>query len=88
MGHCIPGGASVTFHYTAFMQYNDEPFDSTVLRGHPERKILDAGEIFPGLNIAIKTMRTGEKSRFLIQPQYAFGEVRHIFCILLLPLYL
>lgn len=79
MGDGIPDGACVTFHYTAFLEHNDEPFDSTVLRGHPERKLLDAGEMLPGLNIAIKTMRLGETSRFLIQPQYAFGEVRYGF---------
>lgn len=77
VGHCIPDGASVTFHYTAFLEHNDEPFDSSVLRGQPERKLLDAGEIILGLNVAIKTMRRGEKSLFLIQPQYAFGKVRH-----------
>lgn len=75
VGHCIPDGASVTFHYSAFLEYSDEPFDSTMLREQPERKLLDAGEMIPGLNVAIKTMRRGEKSRFLIQPQYAFGEV-------------
>lgn len=79
VGHCIPDGASVTFHYSAFLEYSDEPFDSTMLREQPERKLLDAGEMLPGLNIAIKTMRRGEKSRFLIQPQYAFGEVRYLY---------
>ena len=76
VGDNIPDGASVTFHYTGFLEHNDEPFDSTVLRGRPERKLLDAGQILPGLNIAIKTMRRGETSRFLIWPQYAFGKVR------------
>ncbi|KAG0712063.1 Inactive peptidyl-prolyl cis-trans isomerase FKBP6 [Chionoecetes opilio] len=75
VGDTIPDGASVTFHYSAFLEHNDEPFDSTVLRGHPERRLLDNGEILPGLNIAIKTMRRGETSRFLILPQYAFGQV-------------
>ena len=76
VGDTIPDGASVAFHYNGFLEHNDEPFDSTALRGRPERRLLDNGEILLGLNIAIKTMRHGEKSRFLIWPQYAFGKVR------------
>ncbi|KAK8391066.1 hypothetical protein O3P69_017012 [Scylla paramamosain] len=74
VGESIPDGASVTFHYNAFLEHNDEPFDSTLLRGRPERKLLDDGGLLPGLNLAIKTMRCSETSRFLIWPQYAFGE--------------
>lgn len=74
VGEAIPDRASVTFHYNAFLEHSDEPFDSTLLRGRPERKLLDDGELLPGLNLAIKTMRCGETSRFLIWPQYAFGK--------------
>ncbi|MPC38381.1 Inactive peptidyl-prolyl cis-trans isomerase FKBP6 [Portunus trituberculatus] len=74
VGEAIPERASVTFHYTAFLEHNDEPFDSSLLRGFPDRKLLDVGELLPGLNLAIKTMRCGETSRFLIWPHYAFGK--------------
>ncbi|XP_068240501.1 inactive peptidyl-prolyl cis-trans isomerase FKBP6 isoform X2 [Palaemon carinicauda] len=75
VGSDIPSGAFVTFHYSAFLEYCDEPFDSTHLRNKPERKALDGPELLPGLNIALKTMRKNETSRFLIKSQYAFGKL-------------
>ena len=35
---------------------------------------LSLDEILPGLSIGIMTMRKGEKSRFLLSPQYAFKQ--------------
>jgi len=32
------------------------------------------GEMIEGVDIALVTMRKGEFSRFLIKPDYAFGE--------------
>ncbi|XP_042211191.1 inactive peptidyl-prolyl cis-trans isomerase FKBP6-like [Homarus americanus] len=75
IGGGIPSGAAVTFHYSAYLQYCDEPFDSSYLRMKPEKQILDFRGLLPGLNVAIKTMRKNEKARFLISPEYAFGEM-------------
>lgn len=76
IGGDIPSKASVTFHYSAYLQFIDEPFDSSFLRNKPEKKVVDSGNMLPGLNIAIKTMRKNETARFLVKSQYAFGEVR------------
>lgn len=75
IGGDIPSRAYVTFHYSAYLQYSDEPFDSSWLRGKPEKKKLDFGELLPGLNIAIKTMRKDETARFLVKSSYAFGKL-------------
>ncbi|XP_071538446.1 inactive peptidyl-prolyl cis-trans isomerase FKBP6 [Panulirus ornatus] len=75
IGGGIPSKASVTFHYNCYIQFVDEPFDSSFLRNKPEKKVVDSGDMLPGLNIAIKTMRKNETSRFLIRSQYAFKEV-------------
>lgn len=75
IGGDIPSEAVVIFHYSAFLEYSDEPFDSTHLRNKPERKRLDGSGLLPGVNIALKTMRKNETSRFLIKPHYAFGKM-------------
>ncbi|KAK7075718.1 Inactive peptidyl-prolyl cis-trans isomerase fkbp6, partial [Halocaridina rubra] len=72
-GGDIPKSATITFHYNAFLEDTDEPFDSTYLRNKPEKKRLD--ECLPGLAIALETMRIGETSRFLVKPRYAYGEI-------------
>nr|XP_045617505.1 inactive peptidyl-prolyl cis-trans isomerase FKBP6-like isoform X2 [Procambarus clarkii] len=74
IGGDIPSGASVTFHYSSYLQYCDEPFDSTYLRNKPEKKIVDSGQLLAGLNIAIKSMRKNETARFLVKPEYAYGK--------------
>lgn len=73
-GH-IPDNSTIIFHYSAFLEYLDEPFDSSYLRKKPEKNKVDSGSIIPGLNVAIKTMRKRETARFLIRPQYAYGKV-------------
>ena len=71
----VPNMASVTLHYSLFLEDQDEPFDSSITRGRSERFKLDDGQLIPGLEIAIKTMRMHEKSEFLIEPRYAYGEM-------------
>lgn len=73
-GH-IPDNSTIIFHYSAFLEYLDEPFDSSYLRKKPEKNKVDSGSIIPGLNVAIKTMRKRETARFLIRPQYAYGKL-------------
>ncbi|XP_037529756.1 inactive peptidyl-prolyl cis-trans isomerase FKBP6 [Rhipicephalus sanguineus] len=73
-GPMVPPGSGVCFHYNAYLEMADEPFDSTRLRGHPFRCLLD-DMIIPGLSLAVATMRKGEIARFLVAPQYAFGRM-------------
>lgn len=70
----VPDGATVTVHYSQALEGQDEPFDSSVLRGRPERYKLDEGRLIQGLEIGIKTMKTNEKSQFLIDYTYAYGH--------------
>ena len=44
------------------------------LRNEVTRFHLGQGEVIEGWDVAVSTMRTGELSRFLISPEYAFGE--------------
>ena len=70
------------FKYISFLEYGERPVDSTYLRNVVEKVFLpenpsdsDDLEIIPGLYFALKSMRKGEKSIFLISPNYAFGEL-------------
>ena len=52
------------------------PFDTSYLRSHnPNRVQLGTGSVYPGFEIAVSSMRKGEKSQFLVQPEYAFGKM-------------
>ena len=69
----VPDRGSVTVHYCLFLEGDDTPFDSTRLRGQPERFVLDAGLVLRGLEVAIKSMKRKEKANFIFGPAYAYG---------------
>ena len=70
-----PDSSTVTVHYSLYLENQDEPYDSTVLRGRAERFKLDSGGVLPGVGCAIKSMSKREKAEFLIQPEYAFKSM-------------
>ena len=70
----VPSRATITIHYSLYLEGQDEPYDSSILRGKCERYILDDGQLLPGLEIAIKSMKKKEHSEFLISSAYGFGE--------------
>jgi FK506-binding protein 6 len=61
-------------HYNAYLEYNDEPYDSSRLRNQPEQLKLGQGGLL-GFEIAVSSMKRSEISRFLIKPDYAFGRI-------------
>ena len=71
----VPERAAVTIHYSCCVEDFDEPYDSTYMRGRPEKHRIGSGHLLPGLEIAISSMKKEEKSEFLIDPQEAFGEM-------------
>jgi len=73
-GCIVPENAVVTVHYNAYVEYDDEPYDSTWLRGYPLVCDLCQGFI-PGLCVGIASMKKGETSRFLIHPDMAFRKM-------------
>ncbi|KAL0269115.1 UNVERIFIED_CONTAM: hypothetical protein PYX00_006950 [Menopon gallinae] len=64
----------VTVDYSFYKEHDQESFDSTYLRGKPARLCLSIGEIIPGLELAIRSMKRNENSRFLIKWEAAFGR--------------
>ncbi|KAJ9579704.1 hypothetical protein L9F63_004630 [Diploptera punctata] len=73
-GSVVPEGAYVIVHYNAYIEYGDEPYDSTWLRGNPKKFRLNRNHVIPGLDVAVSTMKKGEHSRFLIHPDMGFGK--------------
>ncbi|CAH3148927.1 unnamed protein product, partial [Porites evermanni] len=72
-GPVVPKGATVRWHSNGYVEFDDEPFDSTRLRNRPYVTKID--EIVPGISVGISTMRKGELARFLLTPYYGFREL-------------
>ena len=71
----VPEKGSVTIHYSLSIEGQDEPFDSTYLRGKCERHRLDDNRLIFGLDLAVRSMKNHEKAEFIIEPKYAFGDM-------------
>ncbi|XP_039299830.1 inactive peptidyl-prolyl cis-trans isomerase FKBP6-like [Nilaparvata lugens] len=77
MGEMISNAGVVYYHYSAYVNLQEEPFDNSYLRRHrrPERLVLGKGEVLIGVELALKTMKKGEVSQFIVEPEYAFGKL-------------
>ncbi|MGQ9847578.1 MAG: FKBP-type peptidyl-prolyl cis-trans isomerase [Bacteroidales bacterium] len=66
-------GKTVKVHYTGYFEDN-KMFDSSVERGTPFEFKLGTGMVIKGWDEGIELMHVGEKVRFLIPYQLAYGE--------------
>lgn len=73
VGEVVPEESMVTVHYMGFLEYADEPFDSTYLRQNRQKVRLNRGQLLLGLDLAISTMKKHEIAQFIIHPDYAYG---------------
>ncbi|XP_068433157.1 inactive peptidyl-prolyl cis-trans isomerase FKBP6-like [Clinocottus analis] len=74
-GPPVPENASVLIHYSGFLEYSDRPFETTTHLKYPRMMKLGRDVTLAGLEMGLLTMRKGEFSRFLFQPQYAYGDM-------------
>ncbi|KAI5608331.1 peptidyl-prolyl cis-trans isomerase FKBP6 [Silurus asotus] len=74
-GPLVPRDASVSIHFSGFLEYSDQPFESTRSFKFPKMMKLGKDMTVWGLDIGLRTMKRGEFSRFLVQPRYAYGEM-------------
>lgn len=74
-GPPVPENASVIMHYSGFLEYSDQPFETTLNVKHPRIMKLGRDVTLAGLELGLLTMQKGEFSRFLLQPQYAYGNM-------------
>jgi peptidylprolyl isomerase len=66
-------GQTVVVHYTGWLQQNDQQFDSSLDRGKPFRFVLGKGEVIPGWDEGVATMKTGGKRKLIIPGALAYG---------------
>lgn len=69
----LPKNARVTIDYNAYFENEIQTYDSTYMRGKPLSFILGGGEILEGVEQAVKTMKKGEESQFLISYNILYG---------------
>ncbi|RWS24593.1 inactive peptidyl-prolyl cis-trans isomerase FKBP6-like protein [Leptotrombidium deliense] len=79
VGLTITDGVTVSYHCEAFLEGQDEPFDSTILRERPYLHRLrsddDYSTLIPGLFFAMKTMKRLEVAQIIVSPAYAYGSL-------------
>ncbi|KAE8752448.1 hypothetical protein FOCC_FOCC000919 [Frankliniella occidentalis] len=75
IGEIISPNALVRLHYEGYMEFNEVPFDSTLLRGQSAEFVLGCSGMIPGLDMGVATMRSREKAEFILQPSVAFGAI-------------
>lgn len=65
----------VYYHYSSYLDMEPSPFDSSSLRSDTlVRSQIGVDSMYSGFQICILSMKLGEKSRFLVDPDYAFGK--------------
>lgn len=71
----IKGKCSVTCHYNAYFEKAQCAFDSTTLSDRPKKFITSNGEVSPGFEYAVMSMKRGEESQFFIPYTMYYGEL-------------
>lgn len=66
-------GDTVTVHYTGWLT-DGTKFDSSVDRDEPFVFVLGQGQVIRGWDEGVATMKIGDKTRFTIPPDKAYGR--------------
>jgi len=67
-------GDTVSVSYTGWLSSDGTKFDSSLESGTPFEFKLGAGEVIPGWDEGVATMRVGGKRRLIIPAELAYGE--------------
>ncbi|AJE03729.1 FKBP-type peptidyl-prolyl cis-trans isomerase [Geobacter pickeringii] len=65
-------GKPVKVHYTGWLE-NGTKFDSSVDRGEPFIFTIGAGEVIPGWDEGVMSMKVGGKRKLVVPPQLGYG---------------
>jgi FKBP-type peptidyl-prolyl cis-trans isomerase len=72
-GQAPKAGQTVVVHYVGIFP-TGKKFDSSRDRSEPFRFTLGAGQVIRGWDEGVATMKVGEKAKFTITPDYAYGS--------------
>lgn len=67
-------GQTVVVHYVGRLKSNDQKFDSSVDRGTPFEFKLGAGQVIPGWDEGLASMKVGGKRTLVIPADLAYGS--------------
>lgn len=65
-------GKPVKVHYTGWLE-NGTKFDSSVDRGEPFVFTIGAGQVIPGWDEGVMSMKVGGKRKLIVPPQLGYG---------------
>ncbi len=65
-------GKPVNVHYTGWLE-NGTKFDSSVDRGQPFTFVIGAGQVIPGWDEGVMTMKVGGKRKLIIPSRLGYG---------------
>ena len=65
-------GKPVKVHYAGWLE-NGAKFDSSVDRGQPFIFVIGAGQVIPGWDEGVMTMKTGGKRKLIIPASLGYG---------------
>lgn len=71
----LPERCLAVINYNAYTEGQKNPFDSTYQRNCPYKVVLGSGGLIHGLEVGVCTMKQGEISTFLIESEYAYGNL-------------
>jgi peptidylprolyl isomerase len=65
-------GKQVVVHYTGWLE-NGTKFDSSLDKNEPFTFVIGAGQVIPGWDEGVMTMKIGGKRKLVIPPQLGYG---------------
>lgn len=76
VGDPLPPEAQVTVQYSGYFEGQNEPYDTSFFRREKNDVLrVGRGQMLPGLDYAIQSMKLNETSLFIIQPDLMYGKL-------------